>query len=398
VTPDPPDRLTGDNTLGLYLYRVSEDPQYKNLPPPGGDPVPVRHTPMGLSLDYVLVAHSDIDDPPGAGAGAFREQLMMGLALKAFHDYPVIDETTEIGGTTFMDPALIGGNNRFRISLTPVARNEAFDIWAAASSPVRLAAYYCASVALLEPEQPRVLPGRVLTYGVHVFAQGAPRLTGSRSDVTFRLPGAADDTVVEARPAQAAAGADVVFSGSALRGDSTDLLIRGLGFESATPVDAPWGVAVASSATEETLTATVQTAIGGSIVLPGVYAASARVTRARRMPDGSTRDFTDTSNETPFVIAPQIDPLPAPTATGVVSVTGHIFQHVDLQPENVAVYVGADRLDPDTDATLDPGEFNVTGPNSMDLRLPAGLTAGEDVQVRIIINGAESAPQWVTAP
>ncbi len=398
VTPEPPDQLSGENTLGLYLYRISEDAQFKNLPAPGGDLVPVRFTPMGLSLDYVLVAHSDIDDPPGAGAGTFREQLMMGLALKALHDFPVIDEATAIGSTTIMDPALIGGDNRFRISLTPVPRNEVFELWAAASSPVRLAAYYSASVALLEPEEPRVLPGRVLTYGVHVFAQGAPRLTGSRSDVTFRLPGAADDTVVEARPAQASAGEELTFTGSALRGDSTELLIRGPGFETATPVDAPWSVAVSSSATEEALTATVQAAIGGSTVLPGVYAGSARVSRSRRMPDGSMRSFTDTSNEIPFVIAPQVATLPGPSPTGVVAATGHIFQHPDLRPENLAVYVGAERLSPDTDATLDPGEFQVTGPNSMDIRLPAGLVPGDAVQVRIVINGAESAPQWVTAP
>ncbi|MCI0774525.1 MAG: DUF4255 domain-containing protein [Chloroflexi bacterium] len=398
LTPDPPDKLTGDNTLGLYLYRVTEDAQYKNLPQPGSDSVPIRQTPMALTLDYILVAHSDIDDPPGTGAGAIREQLMMGLAMKTLHDYPVVDDATQVGGTTVMEPSLIGGGNRFRISMNPVARNESFDIWSAASSPVRLAAYYSVSVALLEPEQPRNLPGRVLTYGVHVFANGAPRLTGSRNELTFLLPNATDDTIVEARPAQAAAGEEVAFSGSALHGDSTDLLLRGPGFVVPTPVDAVWNLALAASATEESITVEVQDNISGATVLPGVYAASARVTRTRTMPDGSSRDFTNTSNEIPFVISPQIDPLPVPTAAGVVAVTGHIFQHADLVPENVIVFAGADRLVVDSDATLDPGEFSISGPNDMDLRLPAGLASGQNVQIRIVINGAESAPQWVTVP
>ena len=45
VTPDPPDKLTGDNTLGLYLYRVTEEAQYKNLPPPAHHSVPTPQTP-----------------------------------------------------------------------------------------------------------------------------------------------------------------------------------------------------------------------------------------------------------------------------------------------------------------------------------------------------------------
>jgi hypothetical protein len=398
VTPDPPDKLTGDNTLGVYLYRVAEDPQYKNLPQPGSDSVPIRQTPMALTLDYVVVAHSDIDDPPGTGAGAIREQLMMGLAMKTLHDYPVVDDNTQVGGTTVMEPSLIGGRNRFRISMNPVARNESFDIWSAASSPVRLAAYYSVSVALLEPEQPRILPGRVLTYGVHVFANGAPRLTGSRNELTFLLPNAIDDTIVEARPAQASVGEEVAFSGSALQGDLTDLLLRGPGFVVPTPVDAAWNVSIAASSEEETVTVIVQDNIDGDTILPGVYAASAQVTLTRTMPDGSSRDFTNTSNEIPFVISPQINPLPAPTAARVVAVTGHIFQHADIVTDNVIVFAGADRLVVDTDATLDPGEFSISGPNDMDLRLPADLTPGENALIRIVINGAESAPQWVTVP
>ena len=111
-----PGELKGGNVIGLYLYHLSEDPQYKNLPSPGNDDPPIRYTPMGLNLSYQLTAHSD--------NGILNEQYMMGLAVKALRDYPVIDDTTEIDtGTTvekIMQSDIRGYNNRLRIVLQPI--------------------------------------------------------------------------------------------------------------------------------------------------------------------------------------------------------------------------------------------------------------------------------------
>src|SRR5262249_38722129 len=96
------DKLTGGYTIELYLYYLTEDPQYKNLAPPGLDEPPVRFTPMGLNLYYQLTAHSDI----AGGNGAENEQTMVGLAMKALHDFPVIDDTTEIAGVKVFPTAL----------------------------------------------------------------------------------------------------------------------------------------------------------------------------------------------------------------------------------------------------------------------------------------------------
>ena len=61
VSPLPPDKVTGGG-LGLYLYHLTEDAQYKNLPAPAGNTPPVRYTPMGLTLYYLLSAHSAAED------------------------------------------------------------------------------------------------------------------------------------------------------------------------------------------------------------------------------------------------------------------------------------------------------------------------------------------------
>ena len=116
VSPDPPDKLAGENTLGLYLYHAAEDAHHKNLPPLGNDQPPVRYTPMPLNLYYQLSAHSDLPTP----TGAYREQLMMGCALKALHDYPVITDATVLRGAPVLAASLRNLDNRLQIELRPV--------------------------------------------------------------------------------------------------------------------------------------------------------------------------------------------------------------------------------------------------------------------------------------
>src|SRR5688500_13551749 len=76
--------ITGDQAIGMFLYYASEDPHFKNLPPAYRDHPPVRFTPMGVVLQYQLVAHAaDLGD---ADAAALRAQRLFGLALKTLQD------------------------------------------------------------------------------------------------------------------------------------------------------------------------------------------------------------------------------------------------------------------------------------------------------------------------
>ncbi|MGE5806266.1 MAG: DUF4255 domain-containing protein, partial [Ignavibacteria bacterium] len=151
ISPEPPDELDID-VVGIYLYHISEDSTYKNLPPKGNDIPPVRFIPMGLNLFYQLTAKSSSD-----GTGTLKEQKMMGIAIKALHDYPVIDSGTSItdlcNSKNKIFPSDLDSNeDRFRIVLQPIAHNEAMNYWSAGNKPPRLAAYYQVSVVLLEPE------------------------------------------------------------------------------------------------------------------------------------------------------------------------------------------------------------------------------------------------------
>lgn len=388
----PPDKLTGDHTLGIFLYHITEDAQFKNLQPPGRDLPPVRFTPMGLNLSYQLSAHSDL----AGTTGTENEQTMIGLAMKALHDYPVVDDSTQIGGVTVMSAALLGMNNRFRFTLQPVQFNEAMTYWTAGSLPMRLALYYQASVVLLEPETSVSRAGRVLTYGVFSFTRGAPYLQGSRSTISFTPPGSMTVSTVEVQPAETTVNGKLTLFGSDLAGDGTTLLIGGAAFPARVEVGAQWGVVASDTEVFVTVAANLET----RLVVPGTYTAIVKVTEQRTMPDGTVRDFPKTSNSTPFVVTPSISAIAPPDASSRVLVQGGVFQDATgIAADAVEVYVGANSLPLKSGATLNPGEYEILDASDLRFRYPiAGVASGSTVPFRLIINGAESAPNWVKAP
>jgi hypothetical protein len=391
VSPEPPDKLAGDHTVGMYLYHLTESAHHKNAAPPSADVPPVRFTPMGLQLYYVLSARSDL---PGENR-TLNEQLMMGLAAKALRDYAMLDDTTTVGGAKVFPPDLQGSDNRFNVALQMVQPNDAIQYWTAGSQPLRLAGYYQVSAVLLEPERPTAAAGRVFSYGVHSFARGSPRLDGSRSGVTFTIPGEAAPRTVQLQPAEAPVGGRVVFVGGDLSGDATSLLIKHPKFAAPVEVSSDWGV----TATDTEVHATVQATAGMQTIVPGLYSAVAQVAVTRTLPKQPPRQFVHTSNEVPFTVTPRIDAVGAPTAAGIVTVTGTTFQGPGLSPDAVRLFVGRWAVPPRAGAALAAGEFEVVNPTTIRVRFPiAGLVSGRTVSLRLLINGAENAPRWVQVP
>jgi hypothetical protein len=267
---------------------------------------------------------------------------------------------------------------------------------------MRLAAYYQASVILLEPEKPVLRPGRVLKYSIFTFTRGAPRLDGSQATVTFTIPGETLPTTVESQPAEVSvrnlvtnSGGEIRFIGSDLTGDATTLLIKNKLFTEPEEVGLDWGV----TATEGQIFAAVHPTAGLKKVLPGIYSAMAKVTTHRLDANNQIRIFNKTSNETPFIVTPRIDNISAPDPAGVVTVTGTTFQDPDISIDSVEVFVGPNKIPLKAAAALNAGEFEVVNPTTLRFRYPiTGVKSGETVPFRLIINGAESAPNWVVAP
>jgi hypothetical protein len=389
VVPLPPDSLTGDNTLGFYLYHIGEESQNRNAYVPGVSDVPVRYIPLDLRLYYLLTAHSSLDN----GTGTLREQLMMGLAMKGLHDYPQIMDDTVVAGIQPLPLSLRGNDNCFRITLMNTPVSNAVDYWTAGSSPLRLSAYYEVAVVRLEPEEPQVRPGRVLHYNIFVLSGDHPRVDTTASIITFTIPGESESRSLELRPAQVTYNAPFAVHGSAFIGDEIRLLLRHSSWDEPVAADGSWNLTAGAT----TISAIARQSASGNDVIPGIYAASVQISRTQTTPTGS-QTFTSTSNETPFVITPQVTSISIPDAQGNFTVTGAIFQHPEIAADEIRFFIGNTRLQPGTAGSLQPGEFAVTSSTTIDVRLPSGLNSGEAVTVRLIINGAETAPLWVVAP
>ena len=138
-------------------------------------------------------------------------------------------------------------------------------------------------------------------------------------------------------------------------------------------------------------------------IVPGFYTAAARVTRIRQMPDGSMRAFPQKSNEVPFTVTPQIS-NPAYNAVAVavaniVTVTGSVFQHADVEPENVRVIIGAEPVPLEPTAILTAGHFEIVDATTIRIQFPIpNLASGDTLPLRVIVNGAEHSPRWVQVP
>ncbi len=390
VSPIPPDSLEGDSMLGIYLYHLGEHPQFKNLPAQEDINAPVQFTPMGLNLYYVLSAFSELGDKSEA---AYREQLMMSLAVKAMHDYPILTDSVMINNASVFDDRLLGGKNRFEIALQPLPQNEAVNYWTAGSSPMRLSAYYEVSVVLLEPESIERRPGRVLSYGTHIFTKQTPCLETSTNTFSFTIPGEAEPREVTSRPAQVSVDNRVSFIGGGLSSDGTTLFIRGGRWQDPTEIEAAWDMVV----TENEVSVDVQPTLAGDQVLPGTYTARVQVTTQKIMPDGSSRDFLRLSNETPFMITPGIFSIGSPDGDMNRILNGYIF--IDpTEVLNIELIIGNDQLEqrPATAPSLEWGQFRVIDETSLLFKQPSGLTTGEEISVRLIVNGAEAPPMWMT--
>jgi hypothetical protein len=387
----PPDKLKADS-LGLYLYHVCEDPALKNQPPTSssGDPTPVRYTPMALNLHFLLTTDAQVDTDDQMEDA----QLLMGLAIKALHDYPLLTDNTVINTKNIFEEAGIDKTDtKLKITMQPTPYNEAVSYWTAGQSPLRLSAYYSVSVVLLEPEEPPTRIGRVLDYGVHTFISGAPKLSSSKNVLTVTIPDSGVSQDIELRPAEVPLGSRFELLGVNLNGDETELVLNNSRWSVGITADMGWGVI----ATDDRIIAVTQNQIDGTDILPGIYTAKALVSENRTMPDSSIRNFTNSSNETPFTITPRIDNVGNPDLNGNLTVNGFRFEHAEIDAEDVAVYISTEELTVGTAGALNPGEYAITDVSTLTLRLPVGTTAGF-VPFRLIIHGAECAPAWVEVP
>lgn len=174
VTGFPPDKIRtlteGDCYLSLYLFHISQDSFQRNSPvtgpwttPPPTDPtktttrVPITpFQPLSLDLHYILTAY--------ANDSYVKEQQAMSIALKCFHEHPIVRATVPVNGRI----------EEFCLTMETESADEVGRLWQALSTSLRLSVIYKASVIFIEPPLPPSLVKPVETFDLEVSPTFSP--------------------------------------------------------------------------------------------------------------------------------------------------------------------------------------------------------------------------------
>jgi hypothetical protein len=410
VTAESPESVNGGatNRLTVYLYHVSEDPAYRNLPGPGEDANNVACAPLALSCFYILTAHHRTEDPR---LDALTQQRLLGYSLKTMHDFPIVDDTTFIGAAQILRPQLRGQNNRLQIILRPVTPEGALAYWAGEDQSVtKLSAYYEVRVALMRPEESARSSPPVIRIGAYPLVAVGPRLERSSSAVRFRIPRVAGGTeesyrVTPGQVSHSTAGPPdapddrVRLEGVRLRGRRQSVLLRSAGWPRPVEVlDPAWNVAFK----DESVSFDVQpTILHQGVMLdvrPGTYGARVRVVLDERVELGHLIPLAALTNEVTFTVGARVTSHDPPDMLQQIRVkfepafdltTAPFAEGIELEVDGVS-YVRRPAIDA-------LGTFEVE-PHAL-LFQPRFPTASPGTYpLRVILNGAEAQPFWIEIP
>jgi hypothetical protein len=415
----PPERPGSENDavcLNLYLYHVSHDADGGNELPlgvPGRYPIATR--PMPLKLFYVMTAHGPRDDDTDLIAD---QQKLMGLALKSFHDFPVIDAMLSIDGTPVLDTL---EDRTIEIILRPVAPEESVSFWSIDQvRSARLAAFYEVRTALLPPEPVASASGVVADLALRVDPGGRAHLIAASADQVFTLPAALGGTSVTSNrsPASVALKTGSVtpdmrmaVAGTGL-GDGSDLAIvlRGGGLGSAAilvPADnANWAITLTRDglalAVRPSAQAKGDVGLQPVAILPGTYTIAARRSLKLKTEGNLVRTVEAESNRVSFAVAPHIVSAVLDGSKHVIVKVSPAYKVADPHAEP-QLSIGADmyRRVGSFTGTLakDRGTFIVTNPDTYEaVPLFDPALSGRTYQLRLGVNGVDAQPFWMLVP
>jgi hypothetical protein len=431
VTTMPPERVgAAQNTLNLHLYHVTRDGHHQHLEPPGRGQPPVAREPLTLLLYYILTTHHELTEQFDAEV----QQRNFGLAVKTFHDQPVIDDRLALAPDDgvpqpVMPTGLRGGDNRIEIILRPLTPEESLGFWSAEqTATTRLSAYYEVRTVFLEPELPAGVTGTVFDLGVFTSVGRAPLIDRIAALSRFTPPAASGlpPQTIETSPARAtlAPGLDppvnhIVIEGARLAGDGRPggarLVLRNPAWHERVPpvraavidpdLNPTWNPQIRERVATVDLqpTLALETDAGPVVldVVPGIYSLSIEATQQLESPSGRVRTSRVESNQVGFPLGGRIagvDPVDAQGRFGVRTVDLFDLTAADLEVrlavdgvlyEEVPSFVG--------DPAEDRGRF-VREPGVLRLHPLFDPTAADSHPVSLVINGAPSQPFWIETP
>ena len=359
VTIKSPDliKVGADEAPGvnIFMYYASLNPALRNLGLPSrsaqGDAI--SNPPLALNLHYLVTAY---------GTNVFDPEILLGWAMKVFHDTPVVPRGTIADAlASLVKPAgppaeatLVNGSmlasqiEHLRITPETLTTEEIYRLWTAFQTNYRPTTSYQVCVAVIQD--------------VNAFTANPP--VQKRSVVVLPLQ---SPVITSLSPTPITAGGTLTIRGSNFLGDTPNSTL--VSFDDATGISP---VTVQGNALR--------------VVLPGTLQAgtrSLRVLRTVTFPTSTQPHAGFSSSPTPFQLVPTITASnPAPVAQGG-TLTVTISPAVGYMQQAV-LYVGDIALPIDQRPSSGP-------PTSATLAFPIPKTIAAGIYpLRVEIDGAQS--------
>lgn len=214
-----PDDVAEERRINLYLLEVREHAQMKNQMPPGQSaPGSYGRPPLSLELFYLLTTHVPSESGPEADLAC---QRMLGDALGALHDHPVIARSLlaitahdRPIGVPILETGLLDEHEALKISLQPTSLDDLTKVWTALpDAAFRRAVMLTVSVVQIASVLPRLSPRPVTTRRISAQLLHRPII-----DAAFVTPAAPGDPETETR---VRLGQEITVRGQNLAGAQT---------------------------------------------------------------------------------------------------------------------------------------------------------------------------------
>lgn len=203
VTAEPPSEDLERTRINLFLYRAMESSALRNTPLPTHDSAGRRvgRPTLTLDLHYCITAYAE---------GDFQSELMLGCAMQALNEAPVLDRALilsvlgqDAGANSLLNSRLAEQVDNIRVRHRNLPEEVFTRLWSAFHVPYRLTTFYEASVVLIESDGP-------LRVAFPVLQRPRPVAHGSLAPVT--------PTLLRVEPETGVAGETVRLHGMALAG------------------------------------------------------------------------------------------------------------------------------------------------------------------------------------
>lgn len=384
VSGNPPDKVAkeGDSHLSIYLFHIESDKFQKNSPISGARDAKIPAQPLSLNLYYLLSAFANDSD-----GGHVAEQQIMSIALRCFHENPIIRTNVILEGQTVKE--------EFCLTMEMETADSLGRLWQATTTAMRLATVYKVSVVFITPPAPTVSPAPVWVFRIvpEVLPFTLPgQLLSTSANLSYVAPDGQTYNISPS-PALVAAGQRFFLYGTGLTGAQASHLYL-----------------LSADGTETDVTSWIQDRESTRLELqllsvsppaPGVY--QLQVGNAL----GKTDPSASRSNPTPFSIAALVDPTGGATVNGVIG-TAITLMGRGFVPGKTEVLLGSIKLAP-VNTNPGSGQFQVVNDTQIQLQLPPktptppptipsvpATIAPGSYQIRVRVNQVESVPaKWV---